>query len=380
MSKLSFLENYRRIIEHNTISSVESGMDESNHALCCYISNIFEQAGFSISIHKVPGTRNKYNFLAQVGHGAGGLLLSGHTDTVPCDEHLWTSSPFALTEKNNRLYGLGSCDMKGFFAFIYEALQTIPLNKLQKPLYILGTADEETSMAGARFFMQQKLIKPDVAIIGEPTELKPIYKHKGHMAHSLKIRGESGHSSDPKRGVNAIEIMHEAIQQLIRLKQSLLSNQDTQFSVPETTMNFGHIHGGDGENRICGHCQLNFDVRPVPGLNDEQVISRIDEALAPLKLQYPDRIERSLMYPTVSSFASRNEYRLLDIAEELLGAKPQIANYCTEAPFINQLGCDTLILGPGSIQQAHQPDEFMALDYINPTVQLLQGLIKKYCF
>lgn len=380
MADLSFLENYRNIIAHNTISAFESSMDESNHVLCQYIGGIFEPLGFGINIQSVPDTRNKYNLLARAGSGEGGLILCGHTDTVPCDDHLWHSSPFHLTEKDNRLYGLGTCDMKGFFAFIYEALLDIPLHKLKKPLYILGTADEETSMAGARFFMQQQLVKPDVAIIGEPTELKPIYKHKGHMAHSLSVKGEAGHSSDPGRGVNAIEIMHEAIAGLLQLKQQLLNQRDEQFSVPQTTMNLGHIHGGDGENRICGHCQLNFDVRPVPGLTDENIIQLIDEALAPLHLRYPGRLKRNLMYPSVASFASRNEHRLLDVAAELLQQHPQTANYCTEAPFINQLGCDTLILGPGSIQQAHQPDEFMSLDYIKPTVTLLRKLVRHYCF
>lgn len=379
MSNLTFLENYRHIIGFNTISSFETSGDESNLELCHYLGNNLEHFGFRISIQKVPNTRNKYNMFAKIGSGEGGLLLSGHTDTVPCDEHLWSSNPFKLTEKDNRLYGLGTCDMKGFFAFIHQALLTIPLDKLSKPLYILGTADEETSMAGARFFMDQQLIKPDAAIIGEPTELKPIFKHKGHMAHSLNIKGESGHSSDPSRGVNAIEIMYDAIEKLLILKKKLQQIQDNQFSVPETTLNLGHIHGGDGENRICGHCKLNFDIRPVPGLTDEEVISQIDELLAPLHLSYPDRIHRSLMYPTVSSFASKNEHGLMDLASQFLGESPSTANYCTEAPFINQLGCDTLILGPGSIKQAHQPNEFISLDYVDPTVNLIGKLIKHYC-
>jgi acetylornithine deacetylase len=318
--------------------------------------------------------------LAKLGSGEGGLLLSGHSDTVPFDQDRWQMDPFKVRQADERLYGLGSCDMKGFFAFILEALKDVPLNKLKKPLYILATADEETSMAGARFFVQQQLIKPDMAIIGEPTELKPIYKHKGHMGHSLNITGQAGHSSDPAKGVNAIEIMYQAIGKLLALKQHLSeSYRDDDFSVPEVTMNLGHIHGGDGENRICGHCQLNFDLRAIPSLSDEEAIAMIDEALKPLMNNYPDRITRELMYATAPSFGCRNEQGILELAKSLTGFDPTSANYATEAPFINQLGCDTIVLGAGSIEQAHQPDEFIDLHYIDPTTTLLRNFIKSVC-
>jgi acetylornithine deacetylase len=308
-------------------------------------------------------------------------LLCGHSDTVPYDEGRWQSDPFKVKQADGKLFGLGSCDMKGFFAFILEALKTIPLNKLNKPLYILATADEETSMAGARFFAGQQLIKPSMAIIGEPTELIPIYKHKGHIAQSLNIQGKAGHSSDPDKGVNAIEIMHQAMGQLMDLQSQLKSQfHDAAFSVPHVTMNLGHISGGDAENRICGHCKLNFDMRVVPELDDEQALAMIDEALAPVFAKYPNRLSLDLMYPTAPAFACRDEQNILALAEQLTGKKFQSANYATEAPFINQLGCDTIILGPGSIEQAHQPDEYISLDYVNPTVHVLQQMIYKVCF
>ncbi|TDF36629.1 acetylornithine deacetylase [Alteromonadaceae bacterium M269] len=378
---LTFLESYKTLIETPSISAFDEKMDHSNERLIHWLSNVFGDFGFNISIQKVPNTRGKFNMLARVGSGEGGLLLSGHSDTVPYDEGKWQFDPFQATEKEGKIYGLGTCDMKGFFAFILHALHDIPLNTLKKPLYVLATADEETSMAGARFFVEQQLIKPDVAIIGEPTELKPIYKHKGHMAHSIDIEGKAGHSSDPAKGVNAMEIMHQAMGALIDLKTTLSeAHRDTDFSVPETTLNLGHIHGGDGENRICGHCRLNFDIRPVPTLSDDEAIKRIDSALAPIQKQFPDRITRSLMYPTAPSFACRNETQIIELAEEITGFSATSANYSTEAPFINALGCDTLVLGPGSIEQAHQPNEYIDLSYVDPTTKLLQHLIKQVCF
>lgn len=381
MSKLSFLESYKNIIKVPSISAFDEKTDMSNHAIINLLSDYFSQLGFDITIQSVPESRNKFNMLAKIGSGEGGLLLAGHSDTVPFDEGKWQQDPFVLKEADDRLYGLGTCDMKGFFAFILEALKEVPLNQLKKPLYILATADEETSMAGARFFAQQELIKPDMAIIGEPTELKPIGKHKGHMAHTLAVQGKAGHSSDPEKGVNAIEIMYQAIGKLIDVKAQLSANyQDPSFSVPQATLNLGHIHGGDGENRICGHCHLNFDFRAVPGLSDEQVIAEIDEALLPVSQRYPGRLSRQLMYPTSPAFDCKDENGIVALAERLTGEVVGNANYATEAPFINQLGCDTLVLGPGSIEQAHQPDEFISLAYVEPTVTLLRNMLKSVCF
>ena len=380
MPNLSFLEHYETIINTPSISAFDQKFDQSNKPLIDILSGWFSDLGFSITIQLVPGTRNKFNMLAKIGSGEGGLLLCGHSDTVPYDEGRWQSDPFKVKQADGKLFGLGSCDMKGFFAFILEALKTIPLNKLKKPLYILATADEETSMAGARFFAEQQLIKPSMAIIGEPTELIPIYKHKGHIAQSLNVQGKAGHSSDPDKGVNAIEIMYQAMGQLMDL-QSQLKRQfhDAAFSVPHVTMNLGHINGGDAENRICGHCKLNFDMRVVPELNDDQALTMIDEALAPVFAKYPNRLSLDLMYPTAPAFACRDEQNILALAEQLTGQKFQSANYATEAPFINQLGCDTIILGPGSIDQAHQPDEYISLDYVDPTVHILQQMINKVC-
>ena len=201
------------------------------------------------------------------------------------------------------------------------------------------------------------------------------------MGHSLEVVGKAGHSSDPAKGINAIEIVYEAIGALLDLKRQLQqSEQDSHFTVPHSTLNLGHIHGGDGENRICGHCKLNFDLRAVPALTDEDAIARIDAALQPVSQKYPGRLSRNLMYPTAPAFSCRDEHGIVELAEQLTGFSVTSANYATEGPFINALGCDTLILGPGSINQAHQPDEFISLSYVDPTVKLLRNMIKAVCF
>lgn len=151
-----FIEIYRALIATPSISATEESLDQSNASLITLLAGWFSDLGFNVEVQPVPGTRNKFNMLASTGHGAGGLLLTGHTDTVPFDDGRWTRDPFTLTEHDNKLYGLGTADMKGFFAFILDALRDVDVTKLKKPLYILATADEETSMAGARYFSKPR--------------------------------------------------------------------------------------------------------------------------------------------------------------------------------------------------------------------------------
>lgn len=149
-----FIEIYRALIATPSISATEEALDQSNESLINLLAGWFRDLGFNVEIQPVPDTRHKFNLLASTGHGAGGLLLAGHTDTVPFDDGRWTRDPFTLTEHDNKLYGLGTADMKGFFAFILDALRDVDVTTLKKPLYILATADEETSMAGARYFAE----------------------------------------------------------------------------------------------------------------------------------------------------------------------------------------------------------------------------------
>ncbi|MCO4799764.1 MAG: acetylornithine deacetylase, partial [Colwelliaceae bacterium] len=288
--------------------------------------------------------------------------------------------PFKILNKDNKFFGLGTCDMKGFFAFVLQACKEVDANKLKKPLYILATADEETTMAGARFFAQQQLLKPDVAIIGEPTNLVPVVMHKGHMSHRITIQGQSGHSSKPSLGVNAIEIMHLVIGQLITLKSKLADNYSNQsFDVAAPTLNLGAIRGGDNANRICGYCELDIDMRSLPGMNDAELINLLAESLKPLAIKYPDRITFDELHPSSPSFEQEQSSDLVSLAEKISGHKCCAVNYATEAPFIQQLGCQTIVLGPGSIDQAHQPNEFLAHEEINNTNLFISSMINNYC-
>ncbi|MBU2925146.1 acetylornithine deacetylase [Colwellia sp. 1_MG-2023] len=385
MSQLpNFTQSLTQLIACSSISSTQPSWDQGNIEVIQLLATWFEQLGFDINIQKVPNTTNKYNLLAKLGSGEGGLLLAGHSDTVPFDESRWQSDPMNVIDKDEKFYGLGTCDMKGFFAFILQVCKSIDVKKLKKPLYVLATADEETTMAGARFFGQTQDIKPDVAIIGEPTNLVPVIMHKGHMSHRISVQGQSGHSSKPALGVNAIEIMYEVIGALIDLKEKFnLNFKNEAFDVPAPTLNMGAIRGGDNSNRICGHCDLDIDLRSLPGMSDDELLQWLSDALKPLAEKYPARITFDELHPSSPSFEQNksptDDNCIVSIAEEISGHTCCAVNYATEAPYIQQLGCQTIVLGPGSINQAHQPNEFLAHSEIDKTDKLLMSMIQHYC-
>lgn len=374
-----FIELYLELIATPSISATDIAIDQSNETLINLLAGWFRDLGFSVEVQPVPGTRHKFNMLARTGNGAGGLLLAGHTDTVPFDNGRWTRDPFTLTEHDNKLYGLGTADMKGFFAFILDTLRDVDVTKLEKPLYILATADEETTMAGAQYFSENTTIRPDCAIIGEPTSLKPVRAHKGHLSQSIRIQGQSGHSSDPARGVNAIELMHESITHLMGLRNTLKERYHHDgFAIPYPTMNFGYINGGDAPNRICACCEMYMDIRPLPGLSLQDLEGLLNDALAPVSERWPGRVTIGELHPPIPGYECPRNHQLVQVVEKLLGTETEVVNYCTEAPFIQTL-CPTLVLGPGSIDQAHQPDEYIDTAFIKPTRELIAQVVQHFC-
>ena len=380
MANLDFFKLYRDIIAIPSISSTDPAWDQSNQGVIQLLADWFSQLGFSIEISPIADLPGKFNLIATLGSGEGGLLLSGHTDTVPFDAGRWSKDPFTVTQEGDRLYGLGTIDMKGFFAFIVAAVQEMDLSRLKKPLRILATADEETTMAGARAIAEAASIKPDYAVIGEPTGLVPVMMHKGHMSESIRVTGKSGHSSDPANGVNAIEIMHKVLGKLTLLQQDLSKKyHNSHFKVPHPTLNFGAIHGGDSPNRICGACELQIDLRPIPGVSPQELMVMLEENLSEIHACHPGCLHISHMHEPIPPYACESSSVLITEAERATGHSAESVNYCTEAPFVQQLGCDTLVLGPGYITQAHQPDEYLDLSFVTPTKEVLKHLVQRFC-
>jgi acetylornithine deacetylase len=369
-----------KLVSLNSISSVLPEYDQSNLAVIEQLAEWFDALGFETVILPVPGTVGKANLVATLGTGDGGLVLSGHTDTVPCNPERWQSDPFTLTERDGRLYGLGSCDMKGFFALVLHAVKSWKASDLAQPLIVLATADEESSMTGARALARQTQLNARYAVVGEPTSLRPVRMHKGIMMEGVRLVGRAGHSSDPSLGVNALDAMHDVIGELKSVRYELAQRyQNAHFAVQTPTMNLGCIHGGDNPNRICGSCELAFDLRALPGMSNDDLRDEMQRRLAPVAERSGVTLEWQTHFPGVSPFETPASSPLVEVAERLTGDDSQAVAFATEAPFLQQMGMDTLVLGPGSIDQAHQVDEYLALDQIEPCLNILQGLITRFC-
>jgi acetylornithine deacetylase len=378
----SLMQHMQAVLSLPSISSTNNVLDMSNLPVIEYLAEAFSDLGFQCEIMPCDSSSGqaKANLIATLGTGPGGLVLAGHTDTVPMDEALWSVNPLAMTEKNNRIYGLGSTDMKGFFALILEAARDFVDQPLQQPLIVLATSDEETSMFGARRLAELGRPRARYAIIGEPTGLKPIHAHKGVMMESVRLQGRSGHSSDPSLGINAMEAMHDVIGELLRFRAELQQRyHNPLFAIDRPTMNLGCIHGGDNPNRICGHCELEFDIRLLPGMEVEAMREMIRERLQPLARRWQVGFELTPLFPGAPAFHCPVESDLVKTAERLTGYKAESVAFGTEAPWLQKIGMETIVLGPGDIEQAHQPDEYLGLDRIEPCLDLLRSFIRHYC-
>ena len=328
----------------------------------------------------VQGYADNYNLVASAGRGPGGLVLSGHTDTVPYDDGKWRFDPFRVEERDGRLYGLGTCDMKGFFALVVEAVRDLDPSTLKHPLTIVATADEESSMCGAKELVDSRMRLGRHVVIGEPTGLRPVRMHKGIAMESIRIAGRSGHSSDPALGNNALEGMHQAIGAVLRWRQELQQKyRNPAFAVEVPTLNLGHIHGGDNPNRICAECELHFDIRPLPGMDLDALRTELGERLEQVLAGSGLGLEMIPLFEGIPPMETPAEAEVVIACEDLTGHPAEAVAFATEGPYFNALGMETVILGPGDVAQAHQPDEFVAVDRIGPGVEILKGLIRRFC-
>ena len=374
------IDQLGQLISTPSVSSTDPGWDQGNRAVIDLLAGWLSHMGFNTDIQELTPGGNKANLIATRGSGPGGLVLAGHTDTVPFDEGRWQSDPLGLSERDNRLYGLGSTDMKGFFPLALAAAGAFADVELQQPLILLATADEESSMNGARALAAAGRPRARAAIIGEPTSLVPVRMHKGIMMEAVHIRGQAGHSSNPALGNSALEGMHAVMGDLVSFRADMADRYSNPlFEVAYPTLNLGCIHGGDSPNRICGQSELHFDLRMTPAGDNATVREDIRNRLVLIGRQRGLDIELRSLIQDVSPFEQAADSELVRLAEKLTGHDAIAVAFATEAPFMQQLGMETIVMGPGSIDQAHQPDEFMPLDQIRPCINLLEQFIRHYC-
>jgi len=349
------------LVSTPSVSSSDASLDQGNVAVIEQLASWLTDRGFSVEVMPLPGDSSKANLIATLGSGSGGLVLSGHTDTVPWDEGKWQHDPFSLTQADQRLYGLGTSDMKAFLALAIEASRELRAGDLKEPLIILATADEETSMAGAKALVERGLPRARHAVIGEPTGLRPVHMHKGIMMEAIHLQGRSGHSSDPALGNSALEAMYSVIGALREWRNELQQkHHDARFAVPVPTLNL-------------------IDLRPLPGMDLQQLREELRHRIIAVLDDSGIQASFKVLFEGVPAMETPVSAGIVQLAEKLTGHSAEAVAFATEAPYLNQLGMQTVVLGPGDIDQAHQPDEYLALDRLTPTIEILKQMIDTIC-
>ncbi|MEJ2761770.1 MAG: acetylornithine deacetylase [Gammaproteobacteria bacterium] len=375
----AFMEAFRRLVATPSVSCLDPALDQSNRPVADLLAEWLEGLGFDIRIMPVGGS-GKVNMIARTGDGDGGLVLSGHTDTVPFNREQWDQDPFTLTERDSRCYGLGASDMKCFFAIVLDVLRDMDLTALRQPLYVLATCDEESNMSGAKALVDTGVTLGRHALIGEPTGLQPIRMHKGVLFESIRLIGRSGHSSDPGMGVNALEGMNAVINGLMVWRDELQSgHSDADFKVPMPTLNFGSIRGGDNPNRICADCEMTLDVRLLPDMDIEETRAALRQVVMKSIDGSGLGVEFDCIFPGTPGMQTDGGSEIVRVAERLSGRQAGTVAFGTEGPYFNALGMETVVLGPGDIAQAHQANEYLAQDRIEPMCAIVHGMIRHFC-
>ncbi|MEZ5750831.1 MAG: acetylornithine deacetylase [Paracoccaceae bacterium] len=369
----------RDLIAFPTVST------ESNMACIDYLADRLAGAGARVDVLATPDGR-KANLWATLGpEGDGGIVLSGHTDVVPVADQDWSSDPFVMSERDGALFGRGTCDMKGFIAACVAMAPVWSQRKLTRPVHFAFTHDEETGCLGGQALvaqLRQRGIRPAAAIVGEPTEMRIIEGHKGCCEYSTHFTGLEGHGSAPDLGVNAVEFAVRYVARLMELKDRLRERcpAGSRFEPPWTTINTGALVGGVAHNVIPGKARVDWEMRPVQWSDLDFVKADLAEYVQGTLLPAMRRVSPTAAITTetigeVVGLEPMAQNAIRDMIAELTGANgTDLVPFGTEAGLFQQLGMDVIVCGPGSIAQAHKPDEFLALDQLAACVSMLERL------
>lgn len=361
---------------------------DGNFELIRHLGVLLGQAGARVEI--LPDeTGEKANLWATIGPEVdGGLVLSGHTDVVPVTDQDWTSDPFQMTERDGKLIGRGTCDMKGFIAAAVVMAEHFASLPLSKPIHFAFTHDEETGCLGARALvphLSARSLRPAMALVGEPTEMRVIEGHKGCCEYTARFTGLEGHGSDPDAGVNAAEYAVRYVSRLMELRADLVERapEASRFSPPYTTINIGRVSGGVAHNVIVGKAEVDWEMRPVrfddASFVKERINAFVDNELLPqMRAVHPEAEISTEIIGEVAGLEPRVENEIRDIVMGLTGSNgADVVPFGTEAGLFQEWGLSVIVCGPGSIAQAHKPDEFVTRDQLSACLDLLDSLGRK---
>jgi acetylornithine deacetylase len=375
------IEILERLIGFPSVSA------RSNLDLIQWIRDELARHGIKSDLVPAPDGQPKANLWASIGPDApGGLVLSGHTDVVPVEGQPWSSDPFTLSQRDGRLYGRGTSDMKGFIALCLALAPEMLARPLKVPIHFAFSYDEEIGCLGAPHLIAElgkRFPKPALAIIGEPTELKLGTRHKGCYSFETEITGRDAHSSQTHKGANAIVAAAAIVGELDRIAEELTHSplNDANFEPPYPTINVGRIDGGTAVNIVARHCTVHWDFRATPGADPALVLPQLERFIAGTVLPRLQRVApearvvtrpRAQVPPLVDEPGGAAE----SLVKFLTGANQTIGvAFATEAGQFQAAGLSAIVCGPGSILQAHQPDEFIELSQMAAGEAFLRKLI-----
>jgi len=375
------------LISFKTISG------EDNNSLIDYCDDILKKIGAS-SFRTFDDDKKRVNLFATIkaknSSNKKPIIFSGHTDVVPVSKG-WSTDPFIATIKNNKLYGRGSCDMKGFIACTLAFAPIYSETNLDRDIHFSFTFDEETACQGAPILIEElkkRNITDGICIIGEPTNMKIIDAHKGCYEYTTYFEGLAGHSSAPNKGVSAVEYASRYVNRLIELRERLVERapKDSIFDPPHSTLSIGGIFGGIAHNVIADKCHVNWETRPVVKEDaiflNKELDKYANEILLPEMIKvYPNSSIKKKIIGEIVGFDREAKSDACELISSLTGDNSrQVVSFGTEAGLFQEIGISTVVCGPGSIEQAHKIDEYIILDELKKCLKLLNGIKDKSSF
>ena len=381
MSEKNSIEILKKLVSFDTTSF------KSNLDLIKFIENYLNDLNIKSELI-YDETKNKANLFTTIGPNLqGGIVLSGHTDVVPITKQNWTSDPFILTERDDKLFGRGSSDMKGFIAIVLSRVSAMVEKKLKKPIHLAFSYDEEIGCVGVHSLLdliKKKSINPEFCIVGEPTSMEMVIGHKGKHAYDVKVDGLSCHSGQAPNGVNAINYASKLINYIeeINKEKSIKGPFDNEYEIPYSTLHTGLIKGGTILNIVPKLCQFEFEIRHLAEDDPLEIIQRIKQYTEELLIKEMHNISsitnieinEKINYPGLNISESISPVKQV---KELLGkSSHKKVVFGTEGGlFKRELNLPTIICGPGSIDQAHKPDEFISIQQIEKGGTFIDKLI-----
>lgn len=380
--KLTTVELLDRLVSFDTTSR------NSNLPLIGFVREYLDAHGVPYRV-SLDETGQKANIHAIIGpQAAGGIALSGHVDTVPVDGQAWSSDPFTLRRDNGLLYARGSCDMKGFVASCLSAVPDFLARKPIRPLHLFISYDEEVGCWGAQRLIRdldESGLKPGLCVVGEPSGMKPILAHKGKLNLKVSVRGKPGHSSEPAKGVNAIQAAAEAVAWVAAEARRFPVEGPFEdgFDPPHTTTHVGTMQGGTILNIIPEHAEFIMEWRQIPGDDPLRHVERLKAYVAAniepaMKAVDPATGFSYEIMVEMPGMSLSGDHELTSVVKQLTGSNSTgKVSYGTEGGFYQEAGIPTIICGPGHIAQAHQPDEFVAVSELDACDAFIRRLVDR---